>query len=81
MIPTLILFGLAFGRWWRLSLVTAALGWPLLLIVTDVMSVEVGLIAAAGLALANTGVGMLIHQGSMRLLRLLRRRHSPTRIV
>src|SRR6266508_4391883 len=35
MIPTLILFGLVFGRWWRLCLTAAALGWPVLLVVSD----------------------------------------------
>jgi hypothetical protein len=71
-IPILILFGLVFGRWWRLSLITAALGWPVLLVATDVMSVEPGLLGASGLAIANTGVGVLIHQGILRMIRKLR---------
>jgi len=73
MIPTLILFGIVFGRWWRLCLITAVLGWPVLLVVSDVMSVEVGLLGAAGLAVINTGAGVLVHQGSLRAVRLLRR--------
>jgi membrane-bound ClpP family serine protease len=73
MIPTLILFGVAFGRWWRLCLITAALGWPVLLVVSDVMTIEVGLLGAAGLAAINTGMGVLVHQGSLRAVRLLRR--------
>jgi hypothetical protein len=72
-IPTLILFGLVFGHWWRLSLIAASLGWPLLLVVSDVMSVDVGLVGAAGLAVINTGIGVLIHQGGLRAVRLLRR--------
>lgn len=80
MIPTLILFGLVFGRWWRLSLVTAAVGWPVLLVVTDVMDVEVGLLGAAGLAVINAGVGVLVHQGVLRALRLLGHRHASGRI-
>ena len=79
MIPTLILFGLAFGRWWRLSLIAAALGWPVLLVVSDVMDVEVGLVGAAGLAVINTGIGVLVHQGSLRAVRLLRHRHTSHR--
>jgi hypothetical protein len=75
-IPTLILFGLAFGRWWRLSLIVAALGWPVLLVATHVMGVEMGLLGASGLAIANTGVGVLIHQGILRAIRRLRRRGS-----
>lgn len=76
MIPTLILFGLVFGRWWRLSLVAAAVGWPALLVATDVMDVEVGLLGAAGLAVINAGVGVLVHQGALSALRLLRHRHA-----
>jgi hypothetical protein len=40
MIPTMILFGLVFGRWWRVTLVAAALGWPLLLVVIDVVGID-----------------------------------------
>ncbi|MEV7983670.1 hypothetical protein [Micromonospora sp. NPDC085948] len=72
MIPTLILFGLVFGRWWRLSLIAAALGWPVLLAADDAMSVGPGLLGASGLAIANTGVGVLIHQGILRMMRALR---------
>ncbi len=79
MIPSLILFGLLFGRWWRFSLLAAALGWPVLLVVSNVMSIEVGLLGAAWLAVINAGIGVLVHQGSLKALRLLRRRHaSPT---
>jgi hypothetical protein len=78
-IPTLILFGLVFGHWWRLSLIAAALGWPLLLVVSDVMSVEVGLVGAAVLAVINTGIGVLVHQGGPRAVRLLRHRHASPR--
>ena len=80
MIPTLILFGLVFGRWWRISLLAAAVGWPFLLVVSDVISVEVGLLGAAGLAVINTGIGVLVHQGVLRTLRLLRHRHPSGRI-
>jgi hypothetical protein len=81
MIPTLILFGLVFGRWWRFSLIAAALGWPILLVSSDVMSVEVGLLGAAGLAVLNTGIGVLVHQGSLRAVRLLRHRYASSRTV
>jgi hypothetical protein len=73
MIPSLILFGLVLGRWWRFSLFAAALGWPTVLVATDVMGVEPGLFGASGLAIANTGVGVLIHQGILRTVRKLRR--------
>lgn len=80
MIPTLILFGLIFGRWWRLSLVAAAVGWPVLLVATDTMDVEVGLLGAAGFAVINAGVGVLVHQGVLRTVRLLGRRQASRRI-
>ena len=80
MIPTLILFGLVFGRWWRLSLVTAAVAWPVLVVVDDTMDVEVALLGAAGLAVINTGIGVAVHQGVLRTLRLLRHRHPSGRI-
>ena len=77
MIPTLILFGLLLGRWWRLSLIAAALGWPVLLVASDVMSVEPGLLGASGLAIANAGVGVLIHQGILLTIRKLRHSGLP----
>jgi hypothetical protein len=80
-IPTLILFGVVFGRWWRFSLIAAVLGWPILLVVSDVMSVDAGLVGAAGLALANTGIGVLVHQGGMRAVRFLRYRRAHSRTV
>jgi hypothetical protein len=79
MIPTLILFGLVFGRWWRFCLIAAALGWPVLLVVSDVMTAEIGLLGATGLAVINTGIGVLVHQGSLRAVRLLRHRHASPR--
>jgi len=79
MIPTRILFGLVFGRWWRFCLIAAALGWPVLLVVSDVMTAEIGLLGATGLAVINTGIGVLVHQGSLRAVRLLRHRHASPR--
>jgi len=75
-IPTMIVFGLIFGRWWRLTLIVAALGWPLLLVTTDVMNVEVGLVGAAVLAVLNTGVGVIVHQAALRVVRRLRRQSA-----
>jgi hypothetical protein len=82
MIPTMILLGLVFGRWWRLSLVAAAVGWPALLVAGGVMDVDVPLLAeAAGLAVANTAVGVLVHQGVLLAARLCRRRREAGRIA
>lgn len=73
MIPTLIGLGLVFGRWWLLSLVVAALGWPLALLVGGVMTLEFGLLGAAGLAVVNAGVGVMIHQFVLQSIRRIRR--------
>lgn len=72
MIPTLILFGLVCGRWWRTALAAAAIGWPVLLLATGVMHPGAGLIGAAGLAIINTGAGVAIHQGARRVVRRAR---------
>jgi len=40
------------------------------------MNVEVGLLGASGLAIANTGVGVLIHQGILQMIRKLWRSGS-----
>ena len=78
MIPTMILLGLILGRWWRPALATAAIGWPLLLVTTNVIAFDdVGmLVGAALLAVANAGVGVLAHQGCLRTYRYQRRRNS-----
>jgi len=82
MIPTMILFGLVLGRWWRLSLVAAALGWPALLVAGGVMDIDVPLLAAAaGLAVANTAAGVLVHQGVLLAVRRCRRRRQAGRIA
>jgi hypothetical protein len=61
-IPTLILFGLVFGRWWLAALIVSAIGWPILLIATGVGGGVAFALAAAVLAMANTGVGILVHR-------------------
>lgn len=73
MIPTMILFGVIFGRWWLITLAAAAVGWPLLLISTSVADVHAGLIWAAALAVVNAGIGVLVHQGLLHGYRHLRR--------
>ncbi|GAA0242578.1 hypothetical protein [Cryptosporangium japonicum] len=76
MIPTLILLGMICGRWWRSSLVAAAVGWPTLLVAADVMSVSAGLLGASALATVNAAVGVAIHQMVWRITRQLRRSGS-----
>jgi hypothetical protein len=75
-IPTLILFGLVFGRWWKTSLAVGTLGWPLLLLAGDILHSPKEVAGAAALGLANTLVGVVIHQLFLRLIRALRRRQA-----
>lgn len=72
MIPTMIGFGLLAGRWWKTALVGGAIYWPVLLLSTGVISWgHVG--GAAALGLANTAVGVLVHQAVLRTVRAVRR--------
>ncbi|WP_221933017.1 hypothetical protein [Tessaracoccus rhinocerotis] len=71
----MILFGLVMGRWWRAALVSAAIVWPMLLIVTGVP--EPGswlstLLLGGLLAVANAAVGVAVHQALLGLVRLIR---------
>jgi hypothetical protein len=47
--------------------------WPAMLVADDVMDVEAGLLAAAGLGAVNAGVGILVHQAVLWLVRHSRR--------
>ena len=78
MIPTMILLGLVLGRWWLPALGTAAVLWPALLVATNVINLDEAdvLAGAAGLAVANAGVGVLAHQACLRAYRHLRDRNS-----
>jgi hypothetical protein len=71
-IPTLIVLGVLLGRWWKVALAVAALGWPLLLVATGAMGVEPGLLAASALAVVNAGIGVVAHQGVLRVYRASR---------
>jgi hypothetical protein len=77
-IPSLILFGLIFGRWWRSALITGTIAWIVLLLVTDVIEVDsrvLGMVlGAAGYAVINTGAGVAVHQGVLRIVRRVRSR-------
>lgn len=68
MIPTMILFGLVLGYWWRTALVAGALGWPLLLLATGILGSGGAFLAAAALGFLNTLVGVAVHQGVLFLI-------------
>ena len=69
MIPTMILFGLVLGRWWRLTLLAAAVVWPALLVMDDVVGLSVHLLPAAFFGAVNAAVGAAVHQAILWLLR------------
>jgi hypothetical protein len=80
-IPTMIVFGLVFGRWWKLALIVGTVFWPLLLMWDGVYVQSsdpdvtmtggwLGLtMGAAFLGFLNTGIGVSLHQGVLALLR------------
>jgi hypothetical protein len=71
-IPTVILWGAVFGRWWKATLVGSAIAWPTVLVVDGAMGLEMALRVAAALAVANAAVGAAVHQGVLWLVRRLR---------
>lgn len=75
MIPTMILFGALTGRWWRTSLVLAAVLWPLILVLDGVTRNPVVLLGGALLAVLNAAVRVAAHQAVLRGARALR--HAP----
>lgn len=63
MIPVAIVFGLVAGRWWRASLVVAAVAWPVMLATGGDLPLSLStLLVGAGLAVVNAAVGVAIHQ-------------------
>jgi hypothetical protein len=77
MIPTMIVFGLLTGRWWKTSLVLGAVGWAAVVFFIGVITAS-QIPAAALFGLVNTGVGVAIHQGVLWLVRRLRGSSSST---
>ena len=75
MIPTMIVFGLVFGHWWKSTLVAAAFLWPALLLATGVIGFDSQVIGAALFGVVNAGVGVGIHQGVAWAVRSVRSRH------
>lgn len=73
MIPTMIFFGLVFGRWWRYALPLAAVVWCVALVSDGAMGLEPELFGAALLASANAAVGVAVHQLALHAVRWLRK--------
>lgn len=81
MIPTMILFGLVLGWRWRPALVSAAVVWPAVIVVSGVVELSwtaaIVLLGAAILGAANAAVGILVTQGTLALVRGIARRVRP----
>ena len=78
MIPTMLLFGLVLGRWWKACLVVGTLGWPLLLWFDNIIESPTEFLGAAALAALNTAVGVAVHQSLLHLfIRLRKDRQAP----
>jgi hypothetical protein len=63
MIPTLLLVGLIFGRWWRVVVPLAVVGWVAWLVGADIGSGSGFVVGAALLAAANVTVGVMLNAG------------------
>ncbi len=74
MIPTMILFGLLLGRWWKPALVAGTSAWTVLLWSQGLLSTPADILGGAALALANTAVGVSVHQFVLALVRRARGR-------
>ena len=81
MIPTLLLLGLALGRWPRIALGAAVVMWPLLLVASDAATLTNAgtLLGGVALAVVNTGIGVLVHQACLRTWRHARHPGGPVR--
>ena len=62
MIPTLLLAGLVFGKWWRMSIPVATIGWAVLLLATGVVHGLAQVAGAAMFGFINVTVGVLVFQ-------------------
>lgn len=61
-IPTLLLVGIVFGKWWRVSIPVATVGWALLLLATGVVSDLAHFAGAAWFGFINVTIGVLVFQ-------------------
>jgi hypothetical protein len=78
MIPTMILFGLVLGRWWKVTVPLAAVTWPLLLVMSDIDLDRSEMAVSAFLGVANAAVGAALYLAAAGLVGVVVRslRHS-----
>ncbi|RJS47982.1 hypothetical protein [Nocardioides cavernaquae] len=77
MIPTMLLLGLALGKWPWIALAVAVSIWPLMLVASDAATFADGetLVGGAALAVVNAAIGVLVHQAFLRTWRRARHAH------
>lgn len=68
MIPTLLLVGLVLGRWWRVAIPAATVGWVILLLATGTGSGANFAAGAAMFGVINITVGVLAYHAVRALL-------------
>jgi hypothetical protein len=61
-VPTLLLAGLVFGKWWRISIPAATIGWAVLLLADGTVSDLTHFAGAAWFGFINVTVGALVFQ-------------------
>ena len=71
MIPTMILFGLVLGRWWKSAIAAGAVVWPAILVLAGIIGGP-DVLGAAALGAANTAAGVAVHQAALWLVRSIR---------
>jgi hypothetical protein len=71
MIPTLLLAGLVLGKWWRVVIPAATVGWVVVLVATDIGSGAAFVASAALFGVINLTVGVLVNQAMRALLHQL----------
>lgn len=77
MIPTMILFGLVLGRWWKSAIAAGAVVWLAILVLAGIIGGADVLGAALGAA--NTAAGVAVYQAALWLVRSIRRdRPTPS---
>ena len=62
MVPTMLLVGLVFGRWWRVTIPVGTLVWVVLLVATGTGSGLPFVLGGAAFGAANVIVGVLAYQ-------------------
>lgn len=72
MIPTMILFGLVLGRWWKSAIAAGVVVWPTILFLAGIIG-GADVLGAAVFGAVNTAAGVAVHQATLWLVRSIRR--------